>query len=131
MLIETDNGTTFDVDLAQGKLLDTTGNAESASAAAIAVDAQGRIARWRGDRIALSTLDDPRETRCIRVWQVETGHRGSRPVLAWHGDALLLAGEERGTDRWRAERLSILPDETTNAVDTDCRDKGAPPDAQE
>lgn len=127
LLIEADDGTTFHVDLAQGTLLDATGTAGSTSAAAIAVDAQGRIARWRGDRIALSTLDDPRETRCIHVWDVETGHKGARPVLAWLGDALLLAGEERGTDRWRAERLSILPDDETNAANTDCPRGDAPP----
>ena len=40
---------------------------------------------------ALSMLDDPREIRCIRVWNVETGHQGARPVLAWLGDTLLLA----------------------------------------
>lgn len=120
LLIETDDGTFFDIDLAQGKLLATTGNAGSASAAAIAVDAQGRVARWRGDRIALSTLDDPRETRCIQAWNVETTHKGARPVLAWLGDALLLAGNERGIDHWRAERLSILPDDEPNAGNADC-----------
>lgn len=120
LLIETDNGTIFDVDLKLGRLIGTIGNPGSMPADAIAMDAQGRIARWRGDRIALSTLDDPREIRCIRVWDVDTGHRGSRPVLAWRGDELLLAGEERGTDRWRAERLSILPDDETNAENIGC-----------
>lgn len=127
LLIETDNGTTFDVDLKQGRLLGTIGNPGSMPVDAIAMDAQGRIARWRGDRIVLSTLDHPHETRCIRVWDVETGHQGSRPVLAWLGDELLLAGEERGTDRWRAERLSVLADETTNAGSTDCADNEAKP----
>ncbi|NOT88572.1 MAG: hypothetical protein HOP03_10340 [Lysobacter sp.] len=127
LLIETDNGTIFDVDLKQGRLLGTIGNPGSTPADAIAMDAQDRIARWRGDRIALSTLDDPRETRCIRVWDVDTGHQGSRPVLAWLGDDLLLAGEARGTDQWRAERLSILTDETANAGSTDCEDNEAKP----
>lgn len=122
LLIETDDGTIFDVDLKLGRLLGTIGNPGSMPADAITMDAQGRIARWRGDRIVLSTLDDPREARCIRVWDVETGHQGSRPVLAWLGDELLLAGEARGTDQWRAERLSALPGEETNAVDSDCTD---------
>jgi hypothetical protein len=100
----TEDGQLINVKLERGQV-DSVQKPGPERIVALALDRQGRLARWQGDQIHV-TGPEGGELGTLPAFVCYDSH-GWRPVLAWSESDLILAGKDsRGV--WRAERKAFI-----------------------